>query len=276
MHSISRELRKRGKSIGLVPTMGYLHQGHISLIKKSKEQNDVTVVSVFVNPTQFAPNEDFNKYPRDIERDKKLLFDESVDYLFLPSENEIYPNDFQTYVEVNEISRRYEGESRPHHFKGVTTIVSILFNCVMPDTAYFGQKDAQQAAVLKQMVLDLKYDIKIVVCPIVREPDGLAMSSRNVYLSPEERKKALILHESLLYALKLIEGGETNPQRIIDNMKVMISREPTVKLDYIAIVNENGFKEPLFIEGGNEYYILIAARIGNTRLIDNELVRIKS
>ncbi len=275
MHSVSRSLKRSGNKIGLVPTMGYLHEGHLSLIKKSKELCDVTIVSIFVNPTQFGPSEDFKKYPRDSEHDNKLLKDHNVDYLFIPSADEIYPYDFQTYVEVNEISKKFEGEFRPEHFKGVTTIVSILFNCVNPDYAFFGQKDAQQAAIIKQMVSDLKYDIEIVVCPIVREVDGLAMSSRNVYLSPEERTKALTIHKAILYARKMIEGKETNPQTVIDNMRVIFSQEKSIKLDYIAIVNEYGFREVDLLDEGNEYYILVAARVGNTRLIDNELVRLR-
>jgi len=254
--------------------MGSLHEGHLSLIKKSKDTSDVTIVSIFVNPTQFGPLEDFEKYPRDIERDNKLLKDLNVDYIFHPSAGEIYQESFQTYVSVNELSKKFEGEFRPEHFKGVTTIVSVLFNCVKPDYAFFGQKDAQQAAVIKQMVKDLKYDIEIVVCPIVRETDGLAMSSRNVYLSPEERTKALTIHNALLYARKLIEGKEMNPQTVIDNMRVIFSREKFIKLDYIGIVNAYGFREVDLIEEGNEYYILVAAKIGNTRLIDNELVTV--
>jgi pantoate--beta-alanine ligase len=256
--------------------MGYLHEGHLSLIRKSKELCDVTIVSIFVNPAQFGPTEDFEKYPRDIERDNKLLKDHNVDFVFIPSVNEIYSHSYQTYVEVNEISRKFEGEFRPHHFKGVTTVVSILFNCIQPDFTFFGQKDAQQAAVIKQMVEDLKYDIKIVICPIVREPDGLAMSSRNVYLSPEERTKALAIYNSLMYAQKLIEGKEQDPEKIIGNMKIIIGQEKDIKLDYIAIVNTYGFREINFlIEEGNEYYILVAARIGKTRLIDNIRVLLK-
>jgi pantoate--beta-alanine ligase len=276
MHSVSRDLKKSGKKIGFVPTMGYLHKGHISLIKKSKELCDVTLVSIFVNPTQFGPSEDFEKYPRDIEHDNKLLEENDVDYLFIPSGDEIYPYDFQTYVEVVEISKKFEGEIRPNHFKGVTSVVSILFNCVQPDLAFFGQKDVQQAAVLKQMVKDLKYNIDLVICPVVREPDGLAMSSRNVYLSPEERKQALAIYRSLMYARKLVEGRETDPQKIIGNMRIILSKEKDIKVDYIAIVNSYGFREVnLFLEEGNEYYILVAARLGNTRLIDNELVRLQ-
>jgi pantoate--beta-alanine ligase len=255
--------------------MGFLHEGHLSLVRESKKRCDKTIVSIFVNPTQFAPEEDLDKYPRDIERDKKLLEKEGVDFVFIPKADEIYPYDFQTYVEVNEITKKYEGEFRPTHFKGVTTIVLILFNCVQPDFAFFGQKDAQQLAVIRQMVKDLKMDINIVECPIVREKDGLAMSSRNVYLSPEERTKALTLHKALLYGRKLIEGKEMNPKVVIDNMKNIIGEEKTIKLDYVAIVNGYGFREVDLIDEGNEYYILVAARVGNTRLIDNELVRLR-
>lgn len=276
MHSVSRTLKNSGKKIGFVPTMGFLHDGHLSLIKKSKETCDITVVSIFVNPAQFGPSEDYEKYPRNIEKDKILLRDNNVDYLFTPSSDEIYPYDFQTYVEVNEISKKFEGEFRPAHFKGVTTIVSILFNCVQPDYAFFGQKDAQQVEVLKQMVRDLKYNIEIVICPIVRESDGLAMSSRNIYLSSEERIKALTIHNALQYARKLIEGRESDPKKIIGNMKIIIGEVKEIKIDYIGIVNTTGFREVDFIiEQGNEYYLLVAARIGNTRLIDNVLVRLK-
>lgn len=276
MHSVSRKIKSPGKKIGLVPTMGYLHEGHLSLIKKSKELCDITIVSIFVNPTQFDPSEDYEKYPRDIEHDNRLLEEEyEVDYVFNPSADEIYNSGYQSYVYVNEISKKFEGEFRPTHFKGVTTVVSILFNCVNPNLAFFGQKDAQQAAVIKQMIQDLKYDIEIVVCPIVREEDGLAMSSRNVYLSTEERPKALTLHKALLYARKLIEGKEMDPQKVTGNMKIIIGEEKTIKLDYVGIVNTNGFREVDLIEQGNEYYILVAARIGNTRLIDNELVKLK-
>jgi len=275
MQSVSRQLSCSGKKIGLVPTMGYLHEGHLSLIKKSKELCDITVVSIFVNPTQFAPTEDYEKYPREIERDNSLIKEYDVDYIFVPSADEIYSPGYQSYVYVNEISKKFEGEFRPTHFKGVTTIVSILFNCVKPDMAFFGQKDAQQSAVIKQMVTDLKYDIEIVVCPIVRESDGLAMSSRNIYLSSDERTKALTLHKSLLYARKLIEGREMDPQKVIGNMKMIIGEEKSIKLDYVGIVNAYGFREADLIEEGNEYYILVAAKVGNTRLIDNELVRVQ-
>ena len=274
MHSVSRSLKNAGKKIGFVPTMGFLHKGHISLIKKSKELCDVTIVSVFVNPTQFGPSEDFEKYPRDIESDNKLLFEQKVDYLFIPSTEEIYPSGFQTFVYVNEITKKLEGKFRPEHFKGVTTVVSILFNCVNPDYAFFGQKDAQQSSVIKQMVGDLKFNVEIIICPIVREEDGLAMSSRNVYLSPEERIKALTIYKSLQFAKKIIAENESDPEKIINKMKTIFNKEKSIKLDYIEIVNAINFSEADLLKKGIDYYILVAARIGNTRLIDNELLRV--
>ena len=254
--------------------MGYLHEGHLSLIRESKKKCDITIVSIFVNPTQFSPSEDFQNYPRDIEKDNQLLENEDVDFLFLPDEREIYSYNFQTYVSVEQITQKLEGELRPTHFRGVTTVVLILFNSVQPDFAFFGQKDAQQCAVIKRMVEDLKSPVQIVECPIIREEDGLAMSSRNVYLSPEERTKALTLYKALLYGTKLIEGKEMNPQVVIDNMKVIIAEEKSIKLDYVAIVNAYGFREVDLIDEGNEYYILVAARIGSTRLIDNIKIRL--
>ena len=254
--------------------MGFLHEGHLSLVKKSKKQTDVTFVSIFVNPTQFAPNEDFAKYPRDIIKDKKLLKKFNVDYLFIPSADEIYSDNFQTTVEVNKISKLLEGEFRPTHFKGVTTIVSILFNIVNPDIAYFGQKDAQQAAVIKQMVKDLKFDIKINVRPIVREKDGLALSSRNIYLSSKEREDALIINKSLKLAEKLIKDGEKKSENIITSMKEIITSVETSKLDYVKIVNSETFEIVDDILTGDKIYILIACKIGATRLIDNCLIKI--
>jgi pantoate--beta-alanine ligase len=273
MQQVSDQLRLEAKKIGFVPTMGFLHKGHLSLISKSKNIADITVVSIFVNPTQFAPNEDFNRYPRDIDSDKKILEELGVDYLFLPSADDIYPFSFQTFVTVEELSKIIEGEYRPTHFKGVTTIVNILFNCVKPHFAIFGQKDAQQAAIIKQMVNDLKMDVVIVVEPMVRESDGLAMSSRNVYLSEEERNSARLLYSSLLTAEKFVQDKEIDPERIKREMKVMLSEDKNIRLDYIKIVNADTFNEALFIEEGNVYYVLIAVRIGKTRLIDNILVR---
>lgn len=267
-------MHRDGKSIGLVPTMGYLHEGHISLVKKSKEYTDVTIVSIFVNPTQFAPDEDLTIYPQDIKHDISLLEKEDVEYLFNPNAKEIYNPDFQTYVNVGETTKILEGEFRPDHFKGVTTIVSILFNCIKPNFAFFGQKDAQQSIVIKRMTKDLKFDTEIIVCPIVRESDGLAMSSRNVYLSEQERKDALVLYKSLNFAAKLIEEGECITKNIVHKMLELIAQIPSSKLDYVSIVDSNNFNKIDHMEKGKEYFVLIACKIGKTRLIDNLLIKI--
>ena len=253
--------------------MGYLHKGHLSLIRESKKKCDVTVVSIFVNPTQFGPSEDFKSYPRDVERDNKLLEDEKVDYLFLPPTEEIYSKNFQTYVNVEYVAKKLEGEFRPTHFRGVSTVVLILLNCVQPDYAFFGQKDAQQLAVIQQMVRDLKLDIKIMRCPIVREEDGLAMSSRNVYLSSTERKEALVLHRSLELAKKIISTGERRVSIILSDMAELFSEIPSAHLDYIKIVEADTFEIVDVLKSGREYYILIACKIGKTRLIDNTEIR---
>ncbi|HEX3072597.1 MAG TPA: pantoate--beta-alanine ligase [Ignavibacteriales bacterium] len=269
MHEFSRQAKKAGKRIGFVPTMGYLHEGHMSLIRKAKELSDIVVVSVFVNPTQFGPNEDFAKYPRDFERDKKLIEDNGGTAIFHPAPEEIYGKNFQTYVSLDELPKTLEGEFRPSHFKGVTTIVSILFNCVSPDVAVFGQKDAQQAAIIKRMTKDLKFDCEIIEAPIVREPDGLALSSRNIYLSASERKDALVLSKSLFHADELIKKGEKSAANLIQEMTAIINSVPTSKLDYISIVDAETFAAVKMLEKGKEYYFLIACRIGATRLIDN-------
>jgi len=254
--------------------MGFLHKGHLSLIKKSKKKADITVVSIFVNPTQFAPNEDLEKYPRNLKKDKELLRNEKVDILFFPDASKIYGENFQTFVNVNKITGILEGEFRPTHFKGVTTVVSILFNCVKPDFAFFGQKDAQQATVITRMTADLKFDTKIVVCPIIREKDGLAMSSRNVYLTEQERKDALVLSKSLKMAKSLIGNGELKSSKILSQMKRKINSVSTSKLDYINIVNSETFEIAKELRKGNKYFILIACKIGKTRLIDNTLINI--
>lgn len=274
MQQLSGGIRLEKKSIGLVPTMGFLHEGHLSLIEKAKSRCDFIVVSVFVNPTQFAPNEDFDKYPRDLERDKELLIRKNVDALFLPSENEIYGDNFQTYVEVSGISGILEGKFRPSHFKGVATIVSILLNCVKPDAAFFGQKDAQQTAIIKKMVSDLKLDLSIEICPIVREKDGLAMSSRNSYLSADERNDALVLYKALSSAERMIEEGERKSKNIITEMVNIIGEVKSSALDYIDIVETTAFELSDQLEAGKEYYILIACKIGSTRLIDNIKVKV--
>ena len=274
MQKISSRFRKEGKLIGLVPTMGFLHEGHLSLVDKSKSICDITVVSIFVNPTQFSPNEDLKSYPRDFERDKKLLSQKSVDVIFYPSVEEIYTGDFQTNVEVLQKAKILEGESRPSHFKGVTTIVSILFNSIKPDYAFFGQKDAQQFFVIQQMVKDLKFDLKVIACPIVREKDGLAMSSRNSYLSKQEREDALVLFRALKYAGEMIKKGIRDAKKIILKMEDMIKQISSAKLDYIQIVDSNTFSLSETLVEGKDYYILIACKIGKTRLIDNLKIKV--
>ncbi|MGE5458684.1 MAG: pantoate--beta-alanine ligase [Methanococcaceae archaeon] len=274
MQKFSKEMRKTGKTIGLVPTMGYLHHGHLSLVKLSKAEADLTVVSIFVNPTQFAPNEDFSKYPRDEKRDIELLIENKSDVLFMPSAEEIYPAGYQTEVEVTGITRHIEGEFRPAHFKGVTTIVSILFNAVCPDIAVFGQKDAQQAAVIRRMVKDLKFGIRIIVSPIIREADGLALSSRNIFLSGQERSDALVLSQSLSLAEKMILQGERDSSNVIKAMEALINKAASASLDYIRIVESDSFEENLTLSEKTGYYVLIACRIGRTRLIDNMHIKI--
>jgi len=254
--------------------MGYLHEGHLSLIKQSKKKCDVTIVSICVNPTQFGPTEDFNNYPRNVETDSKLLESNDVDYLFLPSAEEIYPKNFHTYVNVESVTKILEGEFRPTHFRGVTTVVLILFNCVQPDFAFFGQKDAQQLTVIKQMVRDLKLDVKIKSCSIIRETDALAMSSRNVYLSASERKEALVVNQSLELAKKIISSGEKKVSLIIAEMDKMFSNVASAKIDYIKIVESDTFVIVDELIEGKDYFVLVACKIGKTRLIDNILVTV--
>ena len=273
MQNLSNQIRLEGKTIGFVPTMGFLHEGHLSLVRESKSKADVTVVSIFVNPTQFSPNEDLDKYPRNYERDEKLLKDSEVDILFYPSSEDIYPENYLTYVNVENITSVLEGEFRPTHFKGVSTIVSMLFNIVKPHIAVFGQKDAQQAAVINKMVSDLKYDIKIIISPIIRETDGLAMSSRNVYLSPAERDDALFLFRSLNYCKEMIEKGEKDFLRIKNDLETNIKMPDTALLDYIHLVKLPEFKVVDKLDWGEDYFILIACKIGKTRLIDNILIK---
>jgi pantoate--beta-alanine ligase len=273
MQQISRKLHREGKNIGLVPTMGYLHKGHLSLISRSKRTADVTVVSIFVNPAQFGPREDFGKYPRDIKHDKNLLRNAFVDYVFIPDAEEIYQAGFQTYVNVENVTQILEGRSRPTHFRGVTTIVTMLLNIVNPDSAFFGQKDAQQAFVIQQMVRDLKFGTRIVVIPIVREKDGLALSSRNIYLTDKERTEALLLNHSLRFAENKISDGEVEVSKIISGIKRIISSAESSELDYVSIVDALNFTQVKRLVSANKYYILVACRIGKTRLIDNILIK---
>jgi len=261
-----------GNIISLVPTMGYLHEGHLSLVRFAKANSDVCVVSIFINPAQFAPNEDFNRYPRSEERDLHLLENENCDLVFIPTTDELYGNDYQTYVQVRKHSQVLEGAFRPTHFEGVTTVVLKLFNIIQPHFAVFGQKDAQQAFIIKKMVRDLNLPIEIKIQPIIREADGLAMSSRNVYLNPEERKSALILNQALHTAKALVETGERNVDRLISKAKEIISQSKIARLDYVEVVDVETFEKIETITKPNSTYMLIAARFGKTRLIDNVVV----
>jgi len=249
--------------------MGYLHEGHLSLIRQSKKKCDTTIVSIFVNPTQFGPSEDFKNYPRNFEKDSQMLEEEGVDFLFLPSTEEIYSKNFQTYINVEHITKNLEGEFRPTHFRGVTTVVMILLNCVQPDFTFFGQKDAQQLAVIKQMVNDLKLKVQIISCPIVRETDGLAMSSRNFYLSDSERKDALVLFNSLQLAKKIVDSGEIRVGIILSEIEGIFSNIDSANLDYVKIVEADTFEIVDELVNGKEYFVLVACKIGKTRLIDN-------
>lgn len=267
IRKIVKKHKKEGKTVGFVPTMGFLHEGHASLIEKARKENDIVVVSIFVNPIQFGANEDLDKYPRDMERDKKLVSDVGGDYIFAPEVKEMYPEKLYTYVDVEKLSEGLCGAKREGHFRGVATVVTKLFNIVSPDRAYFGQKDAQQVAVIRKMVKDLNVDIEIVGCPIIREEDGLAKSSRNTYLNSDERAAALVLSKSLEYAKKLIGEGELSTASIIESMKEFINKEPLAKVDYIEIVDRDNLNEVETIE--RPVLIAIAVYIGKTRLIDN-------
>lgn len=271
MQFISNQYREQGKTIGFVPTMGYLHEGHLSLIRMAKEKADIVVLSIYVNPTQFAPNEDLSKYPRDFKWDEHLARQEGVDVIFYPHDNEMYPNGYKTYVEVEDLTQVLCGASRPTHFRGVTTICTKLFNSVKPHCAVFGQKDYQQALIIQRMVKDLNLDLKIIVAPIVREDDGLAMSSRNKYLSSIERKQALALHQSLSMAQELIQNGERNTTTIQQKIRDYINTQPDTKIDYIEIVDAHSLSSMSQISG--EMLIAIAVFIGKTRLIDNCMIQ---
>lgn len=265
-----KEWRKNGESVGLVTTMGYLNEGHQSLIKKSVEQNDRTVVSVFVNPMQFAPTEDLESYPRDLNADAKLCTETGADLIFNPEPEEMYKNGFCSFVDMIGPTAELCGKSRPIHFRGVCTVVSKLFNIVQPDRAYFGQKDAQQLAVIKRMVLDLNVPIEIVGCPIIREDDGLAKSSRNTYLNDEERKAALILSKTIFMGKKLVEDGLTDAKELVRLMKENIETEPLAKIDYVEVVDFSDIS--IKDEISDNTLVAMAVYIGKTRLIDNFIV----
>jgi len=258
-------------TVGLVPTMGFLHEGHLSLIRRARKECDHVVVSIFVNPTQFGKNEDLSKYPRDIDRDLKLIEPLGTDLVWMPTPEVMYPPGYQTWVEVEAITNPLEGAMRPGHFKGVTTVVAKLFTGVQPHKAYFGQKDAQQAAVIRQMTRDLNFPIEIVICPIVREPDGLAMSSRNVYLDPEQRKAATALFRSLSAAKDLYDGGERNGEKIREKMKEVLAGEPLADVQYVSCADYDTLEELDEIKG--KALLSMAVFIGKTRLIDNFVLR---
>lgn len=267
MQSVAEPLRKQGKTIGFVPTMGFLHEGHLSLMRTARAECNVVVVSIFVNPTQFGPNEDLDRYPRDAEGDREKCESAGVDILFMPDAEEMYPEKPTVFVTVEGISDVLEGAIRPGHFRGVATVVAKLFNIVKPHKAYFGQKDFQQCAVIKRMVKGLNMDIDVSVLPTVRERDGLAMSSRNSYLNPDERRAAAVLYKALAAARDLFTAGATEPEKLKNKMRAVIAGEPSVTIDYIEIADP----EDLVMGYSAQYrmVILVAVRLGRTRLIDN-------
>ncbi len=270
VRTLVKEWKKNGESVGFVPTMGYLHEGHGSLITKARENNDKVVVSIFVNPLQFGPSEDLESYPRDLEKDSKFCESLGADLIFHPEPEEMYHDDFSSYVDMSVLTEELCGLSRPVHFRGVCTVVSKLFNIVQPDNAYFGEKDAQQLAIIKHMVQDLNMDVNVVGCPIVREEDGLAKSSRNTYLSPEERKAALILSKTIELGKKLIADGEKDADVLVAKMKANIETEPMAKIDYVKAVNGLTMQQQKEIKA--PMLIAMAVYIGKTRLIDNTII----
>jgi pantoate--beta-alanine ligase len=267
MTAFSQNARRAGKRVGFVPTMGALHQGHLSLVRAARALCDVVVVSIFVNPTQFGPTEDFSKYPRSFDSDAAMLAEARADCIFNPSVNEMYPAGATTWVTVEGLGDKLDGRSRPGHFRGVTTVVAKLFHIVQPRLAFFGQKDAAQVAIIKKMVRDLKFDLEIVVCPTVRELDGLAMSSRNLYLDATERKQALALSRSLVQVQALVKRDERDAAMLIAAGKQIISEEPSIKLDYFEIVNAETLDPVVAVSRGT--LVAVAAWVGSTRLIDN-------
>jgi pantoate--beta-alanine ligase len=263
-----RALRQKLKgSVGFVPTMGFLHEGHLALVKRAKAENSIVMVSIYVNPAQFGPKEDFGAYPRDLDRDLELLRKEGTDIVFVPSDDEMYPHEFSSWVDVEKVTERLEGASRPGHFRGVATVVAKLSNIVQPTRAYFGQKDAQQVVVINRMVTDLNMDLEVVVVSTIRESDGLAMSSRNVYLSPRERQAATILFKALALARQLRKGGEKDAEKIRGQMTGLIGREPLAQIDYVSIADAETLEELGLID--RPAVVSLAVRIGKTRLIDN-------
>jgi pantoate--beta-alanine ligase len=268
MASIARKLRRENKTIGFVPTMGALHEGHLSLVREARQMSDIVIVSIFVNPAQFGVGEDLEKYPRDLTTDASLLAQYDVDYVFAPETQEIYGEGFSTYVYVESLTDGLEGASRPGHFRGVATVVTILFNTIRPDFAFFGQKDAQQVAVIKRLTKDLGFETEIVVLPIVREESGLALSSRNAYLSDEDRKKASVIFKGLREAKIAYKKGTRNAADLAQIVQKEIESEPAANIDYVAVVERDSL-QPIDKIGDNEAIIAAAVRFGNVRLIDN-------
>ena len=267
MRAACRDVRRGGKRLGFVPTMGALHEGHLSLVRAARTKCDVVAASIFVNPTQFGPTEDLAKYPRTFDRDRELLEKEGVELLFVPSVEEMYPAGAVTWVTVDGLSDKLDGRSRHGHFRGVTTVVAKLFHVVEPDAAFFGEKDAAQAAIIRRMVRDLNFPVEIVACPIVREHDGLAMSSRNAYLDPQQRKQALVLHRSLMRAKGIWEGGECSAEKLLAVGREEFAAEKSVRLDYFEIVDPDSLDPVRSADKGT--LIAVAAFVGTTRLIDN-------
>jgi pantoate--beta-alanine ligase len=267
MKALVRRWKGEGRTVGFVPTMGFLHEGHLSLVREARRRSGATAVSIFVNPAQFGPHEDFSRYPRDLGRDAGLLEKEGIDVLFIPSAEEMYPPGYETYVEVRDLQDRLCGKSRPGHFRGVATIVLKLLNIVEPDLAFFGWKDAQQVLVLRRMAADLDLGTEIVACPLVREPDGLAMSSRNTYLSPDERRAALVLSRSLGEAETLVAAGERSAEKVIARTRAGIEAEPLARIDYVEAVDMLNLEPVAEIRG--DVLIALAVFFGSTRLIDN-------
>ena len=263
-----RQLRRQlAEPVGLVPTMGYLHEGHLSLVKQARTENPSVVVSIFVNPTQFGPQEDLNTYPRNLQRDLAMLEKEETDVVFVPAAAEIYPPGFSSWVEVGKVTERLEGASRPGHFRGVTTVVAKLFNIVQPTRAYFGQKDAQQAIVIKKMTLDLDMNLEVITLPTVREPDGLAMSSRNTHLNPEQRQAATVLYQALSLARESRSQGEKDAEHLRQQMLALIQKQPLANIDYVSIADPETLDELDTVRP--PALVSMAVKIGSTRLIDN-------
>jgi pantoate--beta-alanine ligase len=273
MFTFVKMMKKEGKSIGLVSTMGYLHDGHLSMVRAAKKHTDVVVMSIFINPLQFGPKEDFEKYPRDLKHDEEMAREAGVDVIFYPSLKDMYPEGYATYVSVEKLSDNLCGASRPGHFRGVATVVTKLFNIVKPDVAYFGQKDLQQAMMIKKMASDLNMDIDVKIMPIIREKDGLAMSSRNMYLGNAQRQDAAILYQSLKNAETLIRAGERDAGKVIRAVEDMIKAKHSARIDYVKLVDTKDLKDIKMITG--EIALAVAVFFGNTRLIDNITITVK-